>query len=261
MMEILAGLGLSPAEWALGAVCGILVGLAKTGVSGAFMLGIPIMAAIFGPRESTGVVLPMLCAGDLFAVFYYHRHADWAHLVRLLPWALAGIAVGVWVGEVVSRQASDDAFGILIAGVVLVGLAGMVLRERRGKDLPVPESRWFGRSLGLTGGFATMVGNAAGPIMAMYLLAMRLPKNVFIGTAAWFFTVVNLCKIPLHLFIWETIDGGTLAFDAMMVPAIALGAFLGVTVIRRVPERPFRILVMVMTGVAAIRLLWISASA
>ena len=109
--------------------------------------------------------------------------------------------------------------------------------------------------LGLAGGFATMIGNAAGPVMAMYLLAMRIPKFTYIGTGAWFFFLVNLFKVPLHVVFWKTITLKTVSFNLMMAPAIIFGVFLGIQIVKIIPEKLYRVLVIGTTIVSAFLLL------
>jgi len=250
MTEFFASFDLSAAEWLLAVLCGVLVGTAKTGVGGAGMLVVPVLAGIFGGRPSTGLLLPMLSMGDVFGVTWYHRHADWRHIRRLMPWTVAGIAAGLVIGGAVSAEA----FRTILAATILVGLAVMVWRESRGDDIAIPDRRWFSALMGVAGGFTTMIGNAAGPVMALYLLSMRLPKYAYIGTSAWFFMIVNLLKIPLHVVFWKTITPGTLAFDLAMLPAIAVGAVIGVGVVRLIPEKAYRRFIMAMTALAAVKL-------
>lgn len=130
----------------------------------------------------------------------------------------------------------------------------MVWRERKA-DIKIPTSIWFAGTIGVAGGFATMVGNLAAPVMALYLLSMQLPKNQFIGTAAWFFLVVNLLKVPLHVFIWETITWSTILIDLALVPGVALGALMGVWLVKRIPEIGYRWFVIVMTAASALAML------
>ena len=250
MIEFLHSFCLTGGQWFLLVTCGILVGIAKTGLSGAGMLVVPVLAGIFGGRSSAGLLLPMLCFGDVFGVTYYHRHAEWRYLWRLMPWTLAGIAIGLFTGKVVS----DAQFTAILAVTILGGIAIMIWREKHGEDMPVPDYWWFSALTGLTGGFATMIGNAAGPIMALYLLSMRLPKYAYIGTVAWFFFMVNLFKVPLHIFFWGTITTRTFAFNIAMLPAIAAGAFIGIKAVRHIPEKAFRSLMIAMTVLAAVKI-------
>jgi uncharacterized membrane protein YfcA len=143
---------------------------------------VPIFALIFGGKESTGIVLPMLCFADLLAVIYYRRAAQWKYIAALLPWALAGFGLAILIDSIVPARA----FKILIGICIFFGLAIMFWNDIRGKNAPLPNTWWFSAIFGIIGGFSTMIGNAAGPIMAVFLLSMRLPKESFVGTAAWF---------------------------------------------------------------------------
>lgn len=238
-------------QWALAVVSGMVIGMSKAGLNGLTLMFIPLMALAFGSKASTGILLPMLCIGDIFAVAWYRRHAEWRYLLRLLPSAVVGIAAGVAVG----RSLSDDSFRFLLGGIIMVLLALTVWLDVRKKENPYPGRLWFAAAAGLAAGFTTMVGNAAGAITNVYFLSMRLPKNAFIGTAAWFFLIVNLLKVPLQVFFWKNISGSSLAFNVIMIPAIGAGAAVGVLIAGKIPERAYRTFVMTMTGVAGLLLL------
>jgi len=251
MTAILQYFQLDGAQWGWIVLAAFLVGFSKTGISGFTMLVIPILASVFGGRDSTGVLLPMLIAGDVFAVLYYRRHASWKEIARLLPWAFVGIAAGLLVGSLID----DRTFKLLIACIVLICLVLLVRTELRGEaETPLTRQRWFPPVTGVASGFATMIGNAAGPIFSLYLLAKGAKKNNYMGTFAWFFLIVNLTKLPLQVFAWRNITGTTLALAGLMIPAITTGALLGAAVIKRLPEKPFRWIILVVTAVAAIRL-------
>jgi uncharacterized protein len=237
-------------QWALAIVSGMVIGMSKAGLNGLTLMFIPLMALSFGGKASTGILLPMLCVGDVFAVAWYRRHAEWQYLLKLLPSALIGIGAGVAVGQ----GLSDSSFRYLLGGIIMVLLGLMVWQDVYKKETHYPQAWWFAVVAGLAAGFTTMVGNAAGAITSIYLLSMRLPKNAFIGTAAWFFLIVNLLKVPLQVFFWKNISAGSLTFDAIMVPAIAAGAAIGILVAGKIPERGYRVFVMVMTGVAGVLL-------
>lgn len=240
-----------PWQWALTGLAGTLIGLAKAGVPAVGLVFVPIMAFAFGAKASTGLILPMLSFGDLFAIAYFRRHAAVRELVRLLPWALAGLLTGTTVGTALA----DTEFKRLLGGIVLVLLALMIWQEFRGNKDAVPKGWWFPALAGLAAGFTTMVGNAAGPVMSLYLLSMRLNKAQFIGTSAWFFLTINLIKIPLQIFFWHNITWGSFAIDLIALPAIALGAWVGLLIIGKIPERLFKLLVLGATGLSAVALL------
>lgn len=229
---------------------GLLIGMSKTGLSGVGLMVVPILANAFGGRPSVGLLLPILIFADVFAVSWYHRHAQWKHIIRLLPFAIFGILLATFVG----KNISDSTFNHLLAAMVIFGIIILVWRDIRSKKMKIPESKWFAGTLGSLGGFATMIGNAAGPVMALYLLSMRLPKNIYIGTGAWFFFIINLSKVPLHIWSWKTITTESFILDLLMIPAIAAGAFLGIWVVKLLPEKVFRITVIATTLLSALLL-------
>ena len=252
MVEILESFQLNTDQWIWVIVCALFVGMSKTGVAGIGMLIVPILATIFGGKTSAGILLPMLSMADVFAVSYYHRHAEWKYIWKLMPATVVGVLVGLFVGNVVN----DDQFKLIMAIIILVGLGIMVWRERNSSEKAIPHNWLFSSIAGLLGGFSTMIGNAAGPVMSIYFLSMMLPKNKFIGTGAWFFLIINLFKIPFHVLVWETIDMKTFTLDLAMFPVIMLGAFLGFKLVKYIPEKPYRIFIIVTTALAAIKLFY-----
>ena len=242
MIEMIRGYDLSNSQWMIALLCAMLVGMAKTGLTGVGLMVVPLLASVFGGRSSVGLLLPILIFADLLAVGYYNRHAEWKHIIRLLPWALIGITVGVLIGQIIS----DVVFTRLIAAVVILGIVLMIWQDLQ-KKVKVPDYWWFSMGLGLLGGFVTMIANAAGPIMALYLLSMRLPKNIFIGTGAWLLLIINVIKVPVHVVIWHTITWHSFLFDVLMIPAIAAGAVLGIWLVKFFPERAYRIFIIAST--------------
>jgi uncharacterized membrane protein YfcA len=238
-------------QWVLLFLCALLIGMSKVGVPGVSMVVVPVLAIIFGGKASTGVLLPILMMADWFGVGYYHRHAKWSYLWKLLPWAFVGVGIALWVGEVVN----DVWFKNIIAILVFVCIGLMLWKDRKKGANFFPDTWWFAASMGVLGGFATMIGNVAGPIFAIYLLAMHLPKNNFIGTQAWFFLIINISKFPLHIFVWKTITWESLKLDFMLLPGIAIGAVLGILLVKKIPEKTYRAFVIIVTALSAFLLL------
>ena len=156
--------------------------MAKTGLGGLGMIVVPVLANIFGSKSSTGILLLLLIMADFFGVYYYHRHAELKKIIQLVPSALMGILTGVYVGD----KISDTHFQILLGAIIISGALMMIIK------IDVKRNKSLSLLVGFFGGFITMVGNAAGPIMSIYFLSMGFEKNKFIGTAAWFFLFVNL---------------------------------------------------------------------
>ncbi|MCC5929876.1 MAG: sulfite exporter TauE/SafE family protein [Cyclobacteriaceae bacterium] len=254
MFDFIQEFNLPAESWFWLLLCSLFVGMAKTGVAGLGMLIVPILATVFGGKLSSGLLLPMLSMGDIFAVWYYNRHAQWSYVGKLMPATIAGVLIGVFTGNLIN----DVQFKAIIGAAILFGLIIMIWQEwRRSKvTQTIPNNWWFSSLMGFLGGFSTMIGNASGPIMAIYLLSMRLPKNSFIGTGAWFFMIINLFKIPFHIWVWETINMETFSLNLLMFPIIMLGAFIGFWIVKKIPEKPYRYFVIITTLIAAIRLFY-----
>lgn len=234
-------------EWTVIFLCALLIGMSKSGLQGISMVAIPLMAWIFGGKQSTGILLPILITADVFAVLYYHRHANWHHIFRAIPWTFAGIVIAMFVGN----KIEDKTFKQIIAITIMLSVALMVWRDLRKKKEKIPNQWWFAAILGFTGGFATMIGNAAGPIFAVYLLALRLPKNEYIGTSAWFFFITNLFKFPLHLLVWKTITIKTLAINVVTIPIVLMGAFFAIWLVKKIPNKIYRWLIITITIISS----------
>lgn len=228
-------------------VVAVFIGMSKTGIHGAGMLAVPMLAVVFGGHLSSGVLLPILCLADVIGVWYYHRHASWRHLRKLFPWAAAGTVLGTIVGGSID----DHAFKLVMAVIIVISIFIMVWLER-GRKQEVPDFKWFSSLTGVAGGFTSMIGNLATSVVAIYLLSMRLPKNAFIGTTAWFFLVINWFKVPFHVFSWHTISLNSFLLDLATLPLIALGAFLGIVIVKKIKDRAYRWFIIAMTIVAAV---------
>lgn len=207
--------------------------MAKTGLGGLGLVVVPLLANVFGSKSSTGILLILLIMADFFGVYYYHRHAELKKIIQLIPSALVGIVVGVYIGDKISDLHFQILLGIIIASGAFMTF--VKIDVKRNKSLSI--------LVGFLGGFITMVGNAAGPIMSIYFLSMGFEKNKFIGTAAWFFLFVNLIKVPFHIIFWKTISFEVFMFDIILFPLILIGALIGVWVVKKIPERPYKIFV------------------
>lgn len=238
-------------EWIVLAVAALIIGLSKAGLSGLTMLVIPILASVFGGKESTGILLPMLIIGDIFAVWYYNQHAEWKSIRKLLPWTFVGLIIGTAVGSFIN----DSQFKLLIGILVIICLFLLIYTEKKGSSLQFSGGSIVYILSGVAAGFATMIGNAAGPIFSIYLLVSGFKKNNFIGTASWFFLIINVSKVPLQVFFWKNITLGSSLTALILLPAIFVGVYFGTKIVKRINEKLFRYLVIIMTAMAAIRLL------
>ncbi len=247
MQEIYA---LSAGKWILAYVTSVIVGISKTGLPALGIILAPLFAEVLPARASTGALLPLLIAADAFAVIFWRRHGSWKHLVRLLPWAVVGIVAGYFA----MGRINDQQMRYVMGAIVVVMLGVNVYREYvMGKDAPIPTSWWFAAIAGFLAGATTMVANAAGPVTMIYLLSMRLPKKEFIGTAAWYFFILNWLKVPFSISL-GLITIPSLGFDALLAPAVIAGAFAGLYFAKGIPEKAFMIAVQALTFLSAVRM-------
>ncbi|WP_405774822.1 sulfite exporter TauE/SafE family protein [Streptomyces sp. NBC_00859] len=270
------------------AAAAMLVGFSKTAVSGANTISLAVFAAVLPARQSTGVLLPVLIAGDVLAVLTYRRHAHWPTLWRLFP----AVAVGVVIGTGFLFRA-DDAVVRTSIGVILLLMAGLTLWRRRSGEAartasaadgagaadegavhsgtgptavgdagetgtpaadPLRRGRAKARSYGVLGGFTTMVANAGGPVMSLYLISAGFRKLGFLGTSAWFFLIVNTAKVPFSVGL-GLIDARSLLLDAVLLVFVVPGALIGRACVHRINQRLFEQLVLGATVLGGVQLL------
>lgn len=221
--------------------------MSKVGISGMGMIAVPVLAIIFGGKNSSGIMLPILIMADFFGAFYYRRYAQWEHLIKLLPPAILGVLIGTYVGNYI-----DDNLFKLIMGVIIFVSIGILIWLEKSNTTKVPRGLWFAGIIGILLGFTTMVGNLAGAVMTLYLLVMNMPKNKFIGTVAWFFIIINILKVPFHVFVWETIHWNTFLLDLILLPFIAIGAYFGIKIVEKFSDKNYRLFIIAITIIAAL---------
>ncbi|MEU3180305.1 sulfite exporter TauE/SafE family protein [Streptomyces albidoflavus] len=259
---------ITPGAFALLAAAALLVGFSKTSVSGANTISLAVFAAVLPAKESTGVLLPLLIVGDICAVLVYRRHAHWPTLWRLFP----AVAAGVLAGTAFLAFADDGAVRTSIGAILLAMSAMTYWRRRKAARAPAGTDgepgaeaepgtgrggRLRARGYGVLGGFTTMVANAGGPVMSLYLLSAGFRKLGFLGTSAWFFLIVNTSKVPFSVGL-GLIDGSSLLLDAVLVLFVVPGALLGRALAHRINQTLFDQLVLAATVVGGVQLLLLS---
>lgn len=249
MPEALPALG--AVGWGALALAALLVGVSKTAVPGLGTVAAALFAAVLPARASTAAILLLLILGDAFALAIYRRHADWPTLLRLFPGVLVGVAAGA-----VFLAFADDTWVRRGIGVILLVLMAFTLAQRfrppltAGSPLRQRLQRW---GYGSLSGFTTMVANSGGAAMSMYLLAARFPVQAFLGTAAWFFAILNLSKVPISIGL-GLLTPTTLLLDLMLAPAVVIGALLGRWIAKRITQTAFEWAVIVFTVIGAVYL-------
>jgi len=236
---------LSPLGWAIVIAAALLIGFAKTAIGGVAMVAVALFALVLPTKDSTGAVLLLLLTGDLVAIWVYRRHVDWRLIARLILPVLIGIGLGAWF----LSQVDDLVLRRTIGGILLVLLVAGFWREKLRPHHPA-----VGAGYGGLAGFTTMVANAGGPPMNLYLLAVGYDKWRFLGTSAWFFFAVNLTKLPVSIGL-GIIRPELAVLAGVLVPLVLLGTWIGRIVIKRIDQQLFERLVTVFVALTAVYLL------
>lgn len=240
----------TPASWILYFLCAFLMGLSKTGIQNAGSLAVPLFAFLFGAKESTGIVLILLAMSDLMSVIYYRKKLVWSEVLKLLPMALLGLVLALIVGRLID----DRAFKIIMASCILFGMLIMFWMERA-KDSQkeiMENGKWYAPIFGLIMGFSTMIGNAAGPLLSVYLLSRKMDKFTFVATGAWFVMILNYTKIPLQIFVWNNVTWAGFLLNIMAIPFIILGGITGIKILKNLEEHTFKRVIQILVIASSI---------
>ena len=243
-----------PLLWFFAALGAFMVGVSKAGITGLSILSIALFNHVFpSSKQASGLVLPLLIFGDFVAVFSYRKHTQWRYLWRLFPWTAAGVVLGYLTLGRISDHAARILIGWIIVSLALLSLWRRYVSARRGEQ--AASLHWTaGAAIGLTAGFITLIANAAGPLMAIYLVAMRLPKMEYVGTAAVFFMLLNLFKVPFMVDL-GLITTQSFSFNLMLAPAVLLGALAGRWLLKHVNQNLFEQLVLLLSAIGGILLI------
>jgi uncharacterized membrane protein YfcA len=247
-------LSIEPWQWPLATLGAFMVGVSKTGIAGLSILFIALFAVIFpSTKQASGLVLPLLILGDMIAVLSYRRHMQWHFLGRLFPWT----AVGVVIGFFALAEISDAVARTLVGGIILSMSVGNYWLRFRAVSAETQQAltHWGAAAvIGIAAGFTTLVANAAGPLLAIYLIAMRLPKIEFVGTAAVFFALLNVFKVPFMVKL-GLVTAQSVEFNLLLAPAVCVGALVGRRLMTRINQKLFEEMALALSAIAGLILL------
>tara|TARA_A100001015_G_scaffold264897_1_gene312825 strand:- start:523 stop:1263 length:741 start_codon:yes stop_codon:yes gene_type:complete len=242
---------LSLINYIIAAICAFLLGISKSGIKGIASLIVTGLALVYGAKNSTGIMMPLLLVGDVFAITYYKRHVQKEYIIKLLPWMVLGVLLGVIGGNYISESIFKNGMALIILFSV-----GLMYYWENKKDKTVPSHWSFASSMGLLAGFTTMIGNLAGAFSNIYFLAMRIPKNNFIGTAAWLFFFINSFKVPFHIWSWKTINSESILISLKLIPFVIMGLIAGVFLVKKIEDEIYRKLILLFTAIGGVAILF-----
>lgn len=239
----------------------VLTGIAKGGFGGgAGGVAVPLMSIFIAPPEAAGIMLPILCAMDIFGVHAYRGRWSGRHLRSLLPGAMIGIGLGALAFGALPVNAIRLLLGLISVTFALNQTFALTQRlsarlfAARGVPGPAAGAFWGGLS-----GFTSTLAHAGGPPFAVYMLPQRLDKTLLVGTSAVFFLVVNYVKLVPYAFLGQ-LNAGNLAASLVFAPLAPAGIWLGVWLHRRVSERAFYRVSYALLFLTGVKLIWDAAT-
>ncbi len=252
MQEALALIS-SPLGWVIYFSCAILIGMSKAGIQNIGALTVPLFALLFGAKYSTGIVLILLCIADLVAVIYYRKTFLWNEVKKLLPLAFVGLLAGLFIGNYID----DKSFKTIMAICIIIGLLIMLFFEsiNQNKQATIVNKKWYSPIFGFILGISTMIGNAAGPVLSVYMLSKKLDKISFAATSAWFIILLNVTKIPLQAFVWKNLSWSGFYLNLMAIPFILIGGYIGIKLVQILPEKLYKNSIKILLFISCIILL------
>jgi uncharacterized protein len=244
---------LTPLQWICLALGAILAGISKTAIGGLGALAVALFTYVFpSSKQASGLVLPLLIFADFVAVFAYRRHTQWRYLAKLLPWTAVGVVLGYFTLGHISDRAAKLFIGVII---LLLAVLSLWRRYRPASAEATAPIHWsIAIGVGILAGFITLIANAAGALMAIYFVAMRLPKMQYVGTTAVFFMLLNLFKVPFMAAL-GLITLASFKLNLMVLPAVLVGAAVGRWLLGKINQALFENLVIGMSAIAGLLLL------
>ncbi|WP_423678754.1 sulfite exporter TauE/SafE family protein [Undibacterium sp. WLHG33] len=243
---------MNTAGWLVAAFAVLITGISKSGLGGALGgLAVPFLSLWISPRDAAAVMLPILIAMDMVGIRAWSGKADWRDLKVLIPGAIVGIVLGTLAFGVMSDRLVKGMIGLIAVGFTLDRL----LRHRGQATTEQRPPRMFGWFSGIGAGFTSTLAHAGGPPVMIYLLSWRQPRETFVATTVFFFSVINLAKLPFYIALGLfSID--TLKMSAILLPLVPAGVWIGMRLLTRIPERPFYLFATAALGLSGVKLLW-----
>ena len=243
---------MNAAAWAVTAFAVLITGISKSGLGGALGgLAVPFLSLWLSPRDAAAVMLPILIAMDMFGIRAWRGKADWQDLKVLIPGALVGIVLGTLAFGVLSDQLVKGAIGL----IAVVFSLDRLLRQRGQAGTETRPAKPFGWLCGVGAGFTSTLAHAGGPPVMIYLLSWRQPRETFVATTVFFFTIINLSKLPFYIGL-NLFSTETLKMSLMLLPLVPLGVWLGMRILKLIPEKPFYYFATAALGLSGVKLLW-----
>lgn len=227
----------------------LLTGFSKSSIGGMGILTIPVIVYGFGAKEALGIFLPILIFTDIWTVWLYRGLCNWKVLFYLFPTTLIGIVSGYFLIDII-----PDSWFVLVIGIIIISMLVLSFFTERFPSLG--SNRSYSGVLGTLVGLTSMVANSAGTLVGMYFLQHKMEKREFIATRNHFFVFMNSIKLPFIANL-GLISSETLMLDAMFIPAIFIGSWLGLKLVDRINLQFVKKSVQIAALISGIRMIWV----
>jgi uncharacterized membrane protein YfcA len=237
----------------------LITGISKAGFGGGIgIVAIPLMGSVMPAKHMLGVQLPLLIAADVLSNLHHLKNRDWRILKPLVWGALAGVVLGsavFWALKDSDPARLQRGLSLLIGAICLVFVVIQAL-GLMGKRVPtLPSNPASSVAVGTTAGFVSTLSHGAGPLVTLYLLQEKLPRQILVGTQVFYFLLVNSAKVPTYVGL-HYISRPTLLDSIWFIPLIPLGTLAGAWMNKRVPEKPFAAILYIAAAVTAGHMIW-----
>jgi uncharacterized membrane protein YfcA len=234
----------------------ILMGLAKGGFSGLGLLSLPLMALVVSPVQSAAIMLPILIVQDVVTVWAYRHSWDRRNVVILM----IGAAAGIGLGYLLAAQVSEPVVRLAVGLISIAFAARRLVLERRPEppkatEADVPRGLFWGIVIG----FTSMIAHAGGPPFQVYVMPQHLARDVFVGTGAVLFAIINWVKVPPYMALGQFTRENLLTSAALFPVAIA-STWAGVLLVRRVKAERFYTIVYCLLILVGLKLIFDGAT-
>tara|TARA_B100001250_G_scaffold412494_1_gene443855 strand:+ start:830 stop:1573 length:744 start_codon:yes stop_codon:yes gene_type:complete len=228
----------------------ILYGIAKSGLGGSIsLISVPLMTVVMPLNQALAVILPILIFSDIIAVYRFRKEFDFSTLKLIVPFA----ALGIIIGSLTFKYFSEDLLK-LIVGIMGFLFAGHYFLFKKEKKVPTKKNFLKGAIFSSIAGFSSFCVHAGGTPTSIYLLPLRLKKEIYVGTRIIFFTFVNLIKLPLYIYL-SMMNFDTFYQSVLLLPLAITGIFIGYKLLKIINENLFYNIIYALILVSSTKLL------
>ena len=212
----------------------ILYGVAKSGLGGSIsLISVPLMTIVMPLNQALAIILPILIFSDFIAVYKFRKEYDFNTVKLIIPFA----ALGIFIGSLTFSYFSEELLK-LIVGVMGFLFSGYYFLFKKNNIKPVKKNILKGSIYSIIAGFTSFCIHAGGTPTSIYLLPLRLKKEIYVGTRVIFFTFVNLIKLPFYIHL-SMVNIDSFLQSIILIPFTILGIFIGYRILKTIDENLF----------------------